>query len=168
MTTPTLSLIVAIADNNVIGIGNRLPWHIPADLGYFRTTTRGKPCIMGRKTFESIVAQRGSPLPDRPNIVLTRDTTWQAAGAQVVHTLADGIALAGDAPEVMILGGSEIYAMALPLVHKLYITRVHIRPKGDAKFPAYDETQWRRESSTPHPETRDIPAFTFEVYSRIG
>ncbi|HEY9036736.1 MAG TPA: dihydrofolate reductase [Pseudomonadales bacterium] len=160
-----VSLIVGMADNGVIGRDNALPWHIPADLKYFKAVTLGKPIIMGRKTFESI----GRPLPGRTNIVLTRQAGFEAAGVQVATTLDEALALARQqadadgADEVMVIGGAAVYAEALPRVERLYITRVHLRPEGDAYFPEPNPEHWVRVSA----ESGAAPSeYTFEVWER--
>ena len=127
--------------NRVLGKGNELIWHIPDDLKRFRKLTRGKPVVMGRKTFESIVAMRGSGLPDRPNIVITRDTDWHFDGAIVVHSLEEGMAKAReyDTDEIHIGGGADIYRQVLPLVDKLYLTLIDDDKEGDTYFPEYEK-----------------------------
>jgi dihydrofolate reductase len=145
-----LSLIVAAANNNVIGRNNELPWHLPQDLKYFKSVTLGKPVIMGRKTFESI----GKPLPGRTNIVITRQSDWQHAGVLVASNVDDALALAENfrnelgqtADEVMVIGGAEIYRCALPLADKIYLTRIDEDIKGDAWFPSLSDTEWVCES----------------------
>jgi dihydrofolate reductase len=145
-----LSLIVAAANNNVIGRNNELPWHLPQDLKYFKSVTLGKPVIMGRKTFESI----GKPLPGRTNIVITRQSDWQHAGVLVASSVKDAVALAENfrnelgqtAEEIMVIGGAEIYRSALPLADKVYLTRIDADVIGDAWFPALSETDWVCES----------------------
>lgn len=141
----TIALIVAAADNNVIGINNEMPWHIPDDFKHFKTVTMGKPCIMGRKTFESIVAQLGKPLPGRTNIVVTRTPqTFDGAVVSASLELAIEAAEEENPDEIMIVGGAQIYAQALEqkLVDKIYLTRVHQSPDGDAFFPALDMNDW--------------------------
>jgi len=138
------SLIVAVADNGVIGNNNQLPWRISADLKYFKRVTLGKPIIMGRLTYESI----GKPLPGRTNIVMTRDTAWQAGGVERASDLSEALAIAkkiaDDAKleEVMIIGGATIYREALPQADRLYLTRVHTQVEGDAFFPELDLNEW--------------------------
>jgi dihydrofolate reductase len=134
-----LSLIAALADNRVIGIDNRMPWHLPADLQHFKRLTMGKPMIMGRKTWESLPGL----LPGRPHLVVTRDPAYVAQGAQVVHSLQQALDAYPDADELMLVGGANLYAQALPLAAHLYLTYVHIAPKGDAFFPEFDPAQWR-------------------------
>ena len=140
-----VSLIVAVADNGVIGSNNQLPWRISADLKYFKQVTLGKPVIMGRLTYESI----GRPLPGRTNIVMTRDTRWQAAGVtrasdlNVALTIAKKIADESGLEEVMIIGGATIYREALSQAGRLYLTRVHTQVDGDAFFPELDLSEWQ-------------------------
>lgn len=139
-----LAIIVAQAQNRVIGINNKLPWHLPEDLKYFKQVTMGKPIIMGRKTFDSIKR----PLPGRTNIVITRDATYQHDGVKVVHSLADACELAESIclidghDEAMVIGGAEIYAQALPETDRLYLTQVHADVEGDACFPEYQHMDW--------------------------
>ena len=140
-----LSLVVATAENRVIGINNQLPWYLPEDLKYFKRVTMGKPIIMGRKTFESI----GKPLPGRTNIVITRNTEYTAEGIKVVHTLdeaiklCESIALVDGTDEAMVIGGAEIYTQALAKADRLYLTKVHAEVDGDAWFPEYNESDWQ-------------------------
>ena len=140
-----LALIVAMAQNRVIGINNNLPWYLPNDLKYFKAVTMGKPVIMGRKTHQSI----GKPLPGRTNIVITRDTDFQAEGCKIVNSLAAAIELAeniclidgGD--EVIVMGGAQIYELALADADRLYLTEVHADVDGDAFFPVVDKQLWQ-------------------------
>ena len=141
---PTISLIVAAADNNVIGGDNKMLWHIPEDFKHFKNVTMGKPCIMGRKTFESIVASLGKPLPGRVNIVVSRKNP-QYEGALTVKDLDEAFDQAGKVEgvsEIMVIGGAQIYAQALPRADRIYLTRVHQSPEGDATFPALNEDDW--------------------------
>jgi dihydrofolate reductase len=139
----TISLIVAMANDRVIGIDNTLPWRLSADLKRFKATTMGKPIIMGRKTWDSI----GRPLPGRLNIVISRNGSYPAEGAKVVTSLEAAIALAKQegTAEIMIMGGANIYQQAMPLVDKMYITMIDLDIEGDAWFPEYDAAQWRVE-----------------------
>ena len=130
----TLSMIVAHADNRIIGKNNEMPWHLPADLAYFKKITLGKPIIMGRKTYESI----GRPLPGRQNIVISRDENYQAAGIDSVTSVEQAISLAGEVDEVMVIGGGAIYAHCLPFANRLYITHIKSNIEGDTQFPEYD------------------------------
>ena len=157
------SIIVAMGTNNVIGIDNQLPWHLSADLKYFKATTMGKPILMGRKTFESI----GRPLPGRTNIVMTRDQSWSADGVSVVHDIeaAKAVAMADGADELMIIGGAEIYKQTLASADRLYVTEVTLAPKGDAYFPEIDDT-WHETKREPYPAIGDDPAYAFVIYER--
>lgn len=142
-----LAMIAAQSENRVIGTNNKLPWYLPEDLKYFKRVTLGKPIIMGRKTFESI----GRPLPGRTNIVITRNPDWHHSGACVraVHSLqaavelAESLALINGFEESVIIGGAEIYALALPRADRIYLTQVHAEVQGDAYFPALDDAQWQ-------------------------
>lgn len=140
-----LSLIVAMAQNRVIGINNNLPWHLSEDLKYFKRVTMGKPIIMGRKTFESI----GKPLPGRTNIVVTRNQKYTADGIKVVHSLdeaiqlCENIALIDESEEALVIGGAELYQQALTRAERLYLTEVHAEVHGDAFFPEFDRDDWQ-------------------------
>jgi dihydrofolate reductase len=134
-----ISLIVAMAENRVIGRDNQLPWRIPADLKHFKALTMGKPIIMGRKTYESI----GRPLPGRDNIVITGDTSYRAEGCQVVHTLEEALRSAGGAEEAMIIGGATLYRQTLKDADRLYLTLVKAQPEGDTWFPKIKPQEWR-------------------------
>lgn len=160
----TIALITAMDGNRLIGRNNQLPWRLPADLKHFRQVTFGKPVIMGRSTFESI----GAPLDGRRNIVLTRDKTFSAEGCYVVHSLAAAFDAATPAPEVMIIGGSQIYAQFLPLADRLYVTRIEGQTfEGDAWFPQIDEQVWRVSDQQSHLADEKNPyAYTFLIYQR--
>ena len=168
MSDLPLALIVAAADNNVIGRNNALPWHLPADLQHFKRKTLGKPILMGRKTFESI----GRPLPGRSNIVISSNRDFFADGVRVVYSLDSAIELAEDiafidgSEELVVIGGEQIYRLALPLVQRLYLTRVHVSPDGDALFPPLDADVWREVAREPHSAHGDSPAHTFLEYER--
>jgi dihydrofolate reductase len=164
-----LAVIVAVADNGVIGRDNTLPWHLPGDLQYFKRVTMGKPIIMGRKTFDSI----GRPLPGRANIVISRDRGYRAEGASVVSSLdaalglAEGLAGREGAAEIVVIGGAEIYRLAMPRASRLYITEVHARVEGDAWLPPIDWGQWREASRERHAASGKNPYdFSFVVYER--
>ncbi len=159
----TLSLIVAVARNDVIGVDGELPWHLPDDFAWFKRTTMGKPIVMGRKTWQSI----GKPLPGRQNIVITRQTDFEAAGADVVATPQAAIDVAGSADEIMVIGGAEVYAAFLPEASRIYLTRVDAAPDGDALFPPIDEVEWRLVSTEAHAaDERHAYSFEFRVYER--
>lgn len=129
---PELVGIVAVTENGVIGRGGGMPWHLPADLAHFRSLSRGKPNIMGRKVWDSL---GGRPLPGRENIVLTRNEAFVAPGAQVVYSPQGALAAAGDAPEVAIIGGAEVYALFLPQLSRVELTLIHARLDGDTFLP---------------------------------
>jgi len=135
----SISLIVAVSTNNVIGVRGALPWHISEDLRRFRRLTTGKPVVMGRKTYASI----GKPLPERRNIVISRDPQFTATGCDIVASPDAAIELTGDSAEVMVIGGSQIYAAFLPLARRIYLTRVHAHVDGDTYFAALDEAHWK-------------------------
>src|SRR5688572_26086893 len=135
-----LSLLVAAAENNVIGKDNQLPWHLPNDLKYFKNLTWGMPILMGRKTFDSI----GKPLPGRKSVVITRNKDWQQQNVEVVHSVEEAIAFAKqeDVKEIFVIGGAEIFNTSFDQADRIYLTRVHQDIEGDAFFPAIDETKW--------------------------
>jgi len=162
--------MVAMASNGVIGRENRLPWHLPEDLRYFKRITLGKPVIMGRKTFESI----GSPLPGRPNIVVSRSVDWSAPGVTVADSLesaldsAQALAAVSGAEELMVIGGAQIYAAALPLASRLYVTEVHAAFAGDTWFPPVNPAEWQEIAREEYAATADNPyAYAFVVYDRV-
>lgn len=163
MTARTISLIVAVAANGVIGKDNALPWHIPEDLKWFKENTLGKPVIMGRRTWDSI----GRPLPKRPNIVVTRQTGWSAEGTHAAHSLAEALELAArlapEAPELMVIGGNALFAEALPMAARLYLTEIGRDYEGDTVFPAFDRAGWR-ETTRRHND--GDPAFDFVILDR--
>lgn len=134
----SISLIVAMAENRVIGRDNTLPWRLSADLKRFRAITMGKPVVMGRKTFESI----GRPLDGRRNIVVTRSADFHPQGVTVVGSVDEALAQAGDL-EAMVIGGASIYEQTLPLADRMYLTEIHAAFDGDTRFPDYDPAQWR-------------------------
>lgn len=142
-----ISLIWAMDENRLIGVDNCLPWKLPADMQWFRRHTLGKPIIMGRKTFDSF---GGRPLPERTNIVVTRDKTYCAEGAVVVYSIEEALQAAGDAEEVMIIGGASFYEQLLPRADRLYITQVHGCFKGDAWFPGFDMSEWKEVAREEH------------------
>jgi dihydrofolate reductase len=135
-----LVLVVAVAENGVIGRGGQLPWRIPGDLKHFKAVTTGKPMVMGRKTYESV----GKPLPGRTSIVLTSDKKWRADGVLVGHTLDEVLKFANEdakktgAKEIAIIGGSALFEETLPIATKIELTEVHAKPGGDVLFPKYD------------------------------
>lgn len=164
MAMTALTIVVAAAENGVIGRGNQLPWRLPDDLRYFKQVTLGKPVIMGRKTHESI----GRPLPGRTNIVISRQRGLVIAGCIVVNSL-DAALVASDAPEAMLIGGAELYRSAMDRVDRIHLTRVHATVEGDAFLPALDPAQWRETVVAAHPaDDRHAYAFTFVTLDRIA
>ena len=161
---PRLSLIAAVAANGVIGSDNALPWRLPEDLKCFKALTLGHPVIMGRKTHESI----GRPLPGRRNIVVSHNATFAAAGCETAASLEAAIAAcAGTADEIFIIGGAQIYAKALPLAERLYLTEICAEFPGDARFPAFDRDIWHETAREHHLGGNGI-SFDFAVYERAG
>jgi dihydrofolate reductase len=158
-----ISIIVAASTNNVIGVGGELPWKISDDLKRFKELTMGKPVVMGRLTWESI----GRALPGRQNIVITRQQDFSADGCEVVTSPAAALSVAGDAEEIMIIGGSQVYDLFLPKADCLYVTRVQAAIDGDAFFPAIGSADWHLVNSEWH-EAGDSNEFAFEfrVYKR--
>ena len=166
MAMPRVTLIVAMTDDGVIGIDGQLPWRLPEDLRRFKAATLGKPVVMGRKTFESI----GRPLPQRHNIVLTRQVGFSARdpAVTVVSTLEAALQAAGDVPEVMIIGGAEIYQLALPLAQRIILTRVHANVQGDTHFSPLDPKAWRVASSESYAaDEKHAYSMTFEDLERV-
>jgi len=143
---PRLVAVVAMAENGVIGRDGRLPWRLSSDLMHFKSLTVGKPVLMGRRTFESL----GRPLPERQNIVLTRDPGWSADGCTVVRSLDGAVAAASTAPELMIIGGADIYALCWPRLSRVELTRVHAHPAGDTLLEGLDWSDWHVTSEERH------------------
>lgn len=158
------SIVVAASANNVIGVGGGLPWRLPEDLRKFREITMGKPMIMGRATYESI----GRALPGRKSIVLTRQGDFEADGCEVVATIEAAIEAAGDAEEVMVIGGGEIYRQFLPHCDRIYLTRVQAEIVGDTRFPELDMSEWTvtRAEEIPAGDEREY-GFTMELLERV-
>ena len=165
MSQAHLALIAAVARNCVIGAGQKLPWRLSSDLQRFRRLTMGKPVIMGRRTFQSI----GKPLAERTNIVVTRGGGSFPDGVRVAASLDAAIAIAGDAPEIMVIGGGEIYAAAIDSADRLYITHVEATPEGDVHFPPIDPHIWTASSRERFPPgEKDSAASEFVVYERAA
>ncbi len=165
-----LSMIVATAENNIIGKDNTMPWHLPADLAYFKKVTLGKPIIMGRKTYESI----GRPLPGRRNIVISRDENYAAEGIDTVISVEKALSLVDGsdggeaAEEIMVIGGGAIYNHCLPNADRLYVTHIQATIDGDTQFPNYDEVTWRKtESELRERDDKNAYDLDFCVYERI-
>jgi dihydrofolate reductase len=162
----TISLIAAIGKNNELGKDNTLLWKLPADMQHFIKTTSGHPVIMGRKTFESI----GRPLPNRKNIVITRDKTYLRDSVDVVHSLEEAINKADSADEeIFVIGGAEIYKQSMSIANKLYITHINAEDKNaDAFFPEIIPVVWNEISHEEHqPDEKNFVAYTFSTYEKI-
>ncbi|MFD2574306.1 dihydrofolate reductase [Spirosoma soli] len=160
-----ISLISAVAQNRVIGRNNDLPWHLPDDFAFFKRKTSHHPIIMGRKSLESL----GKPLPNRTNIVITRNQDLSHQGVTVVHTLDDAItaAKAVNQKEIFVIGGAEIYALALPIATTMYLTEIHKPYDGDSYFPEFNKEDWQEVSRQTHSaDERHEVAFDFVEYER--
>ncbi|ODT68730.1 MAG: diacylglycerol kinase [Pelagibacterium sp. SCN 63-23] len=165
-----ISLIAAVARNNVIGSNQTIPWHIPSDFAWFKQTTMGKPMIMGRKQFETFAR----PLPGRPHIVVTRQHDYAPEGVIVRRSLPEAMAAArrmaeaSELDEIMVIGGGDIYAQALPLADRLYVSHVDLAPEGDVHFPAIDPQVWEivAEPDVPRSE-KDGASYSIAIYERV-
>ena len=161
---PLVTLVAAIAENSVIGNGNRLPWHLPADLKRFKALTMGKPIVMGRKTFESI----GKPLPGRRNLVLTRSADFAVPGVETVSSVEQALDTTADMPELMVIGGADVFRLFLPLARRIELTRVHAPIAGDTRFPNCDWNEWRSVGRSTHlADDKNAYAMTFVTLERI-
>ena len=156
-----LSIIVAIANNGVIGLNNNLPWHLPEDLKRFRALTTGHHIIMGRKTYESL----GRLLPGRTTVIVTRNKNYHIEGALIAHTLEQALSLCGDDSEAFLIGGAELYQAGLNLADKLYMTEVDLDVAGDAFFPQLDLTDWQELTRQSHVSEKGV-AFSYINYQR--
>lgn len=157
-------LVAAVAENGVIGQGGVMPWHLPADLAHFKRVTWGHPILMGRRTFEAI----GRALPGRRNIVLTRDPDFSAPGIETAASLERALERIGEATQVMVIGGAELYRIALPLAQRIYLTRIHARPEGDTFFPDLVPAQWCQVECKTHPTDKFHPyALSFIELRRV-
>lgn len=161
MNHPEITLILARAANGVIGAGGKLPWHLPADLRRFKQRTMGRPMIMGRKTFDSLPAV----LEGRRHIVLTRDAEWQDENAEVAHSVEEALRMA-NAPQVMVIGGAEIYRLFLPLADRIDLTEIELEPAGDAVIAALDPAEWQEVAREAHPAADGRPAHAFVTLTR--
>lgn len=148
---PVVSLVAAMAENRVIGRGHGLPWRLPADMRHFVALTRGKPIIMGRRCHEAI----GRALPERQNIVLSRNRAFRASGCTVVHDLESALTAAAGAAEIMVIGGEEIYRLFLGRADRIYLTLVHARIDGDTFFPQFDAAEWQEARRQQRPADAD-------------
>jgi dihydrofolate reductase len=165
-----LSLIAAASENNVIGKDGGLPWHLPAEMRYLRETTRGKPAIMGRKTYESILKIGRAPLPGRHNIIVSRQPGMRYEGADVVASVEEAVEMARQdaVEEAFVWGGEQIYSAALPLADRIYLTRVHtVIEDGEACFPEFDLMEWEEIRKEDYPANAENPiAYTIHVFQR--
>lgn len=158
-----ISIVVAFDKNQLIGRNNQLPWHLPADLKYFKNVTMGHHLIMGRKTYDSI----GKPLPGRTSVVITRQHDWKAEGCLVAHSLEDAIRLCGNQEEIFIVGGAEIFKNSLPVATDLYITKINHQFEGDTFFPEINENEWREILREDHqPDEKNKWGFSFLRFRR--
>ncbi|WP_438444553.1 dihydrofolate reductase [Gorillibacterium sp. sgz5001074] len=158
-----ITFVVAMDRNRGIGLNNKLPWHLPADLKFFRQTTTGHPVLMGRKTYESI----GKPLPNRTNVVLTRDPDYQPEGVLVLHSPEEAVGQFRD-EELFVIGGAEIFRLLMPVADKLVVTHIDHTFEADTFFPGFREEEWRAVSRTPGVTDEKNPyAFEFVIYERV-
>lgn len=158
---PRIYLIAAVAANGIIGIGGKLPWHLPEDLKHFKKLTLGHPVIMGRRTWESL----GRALPGRENIVVTRDAGYEAPGAAIASSLGAALALCAGEPLAFVIGGERLFAESLPLAAGLVLTEIHRDFAGDTWFPAFERPQWRETQREMH-TAQDGMRFDFVLYER--
>ncbi len=161
MATPHIFLVVARADNGVIGRNGALPWRLPADLRHFKRLTTDKPMIMGRQTFDSLPGL----LPGRRHIVLTRDRSWSADGAEVAHDERAALRLA-NAPEIAVIGGTEIFNLFMPRANRIELTEVHAVPEGDTTLDRPDPLTWTESAREEHPAADGLPAYSFVTLLR--
>lgn len=161
MNRPDITLILARADNGVIGKDGKMPWHLPADLRRFKQLTMNRPMIMGRKTFDSLPAV----LEGRRHIVLTRDTLWEDEGAEPVHSVEQALKLA-NGPHAMVIGGAEIYSLFLPLATRIELTEVHLDAAGDASIDYPDAAEWKEVARESHAAENGRPAYDFVSFVR--
>ena len=164
MTSTKITLIVAAAENNAIGKNNQMPWHLPNDFKYFKKNTLEHSIVMGRKTFDSI----GKPLPERRNIILTRDMRYFSEEADVANSLNEVMNFCRDEREIFIIGGANVYEQTLPLAQRVLLTRVHTIVDGDAFFPTLSADEWKLVSAEKHEkDEKHAYDYTFEVYERV-
>ena len=164
MPKPTISLIAALSKNHVIGKDNQLPWHLPNDFDYFKSSTLNKPIVMGRKTFESL----GKPLPKRRNVIITRQTDFQINDCEVFSTIDAALDALADEPEIMIIGGATIYEQTIDRADYLYLTIVDAEINGDTYFPKWHDTDWQVISEKPHTaDAQHAFSYTFLILKKI-
>jgi dihydrofolate reductase len=164
---PKISAILAMSENRAIGIKNQLPWHLPADLKHFKTITSGHPVLMGRKTYESI----GRPLPNRSNIIITRNANFQAPGCLVVQTIEQVMQQANEinCDEFFIIGGAEVYKQFMPYIDRIYLTIVHTIVEGDAYFPELNPSEWQEKEKVRHQaDENNSYDYSFIVLEKIN
>lgn len=161
MNHPEIILILARADNGVIGKDGAMPWHLPADLRHFKSLTQGKPMIMGRKTFDSLPGL----LPGRRHIVLTRDKDWEAEGAEVADSVKQALKIA-NAPQIVVIGGAEIYQLFLPKADRIALTEIHIDAEGDTVMDSFDPEIWQESDRESHDTKNGKPGFSFVTLKR--
>ncbi len=160
-----ISFVVAIGQNNVMGKDNAIPWHIPADLKFFKKVTMGHPIVMGRKTYDSI----GKPLPGRENIIMTRNQHYAQEGCTIIHTVEELLKLEEKNEEVCVIGGAEIFKITFPHADRLYLTKINHEFEGDTFFPDFDESEWKIISEEKGPKDEKNPYdYTFFIYERKG
>ncbi len=157
-----VSIISALATNRTIGVNNTLPWRLPDDLKYFKALTLGHHILMGRKTYESI----GKPLPGRTTVIITRGNYPAPEGVKIAHSLQEAIDVCGSDEEIFFVGGAELYAQALPLADRLYLTEIQAEVEGDAWFPEYDRTQWKEVSRDRQRDEASRLEYGFVIYDR--
>ena len=158
-----LSIVVAMGGNRLIGKDNHLPWHLPADLAFFKKLTTGNTILMGRKTFDSI----GRPLPSRRNIIITRNTNIEITGCEVVNSIEEALSLVQGETEVMVIGGAKLYQQILPIADRLYITQIEGEFDGDAYFPSYNEAEWSQISiDSREPDENNHHKYHFITFDR--
>lgn len=158
-----ITLVAALSDNNCIGENNRIPWHVPEDFEFFKNYTMGKPVVMGRKTWESLPKK---PLPGRPNYVISRQQEQQFSEAILCHSIEEAIQQLMDCPEIIIMGGAQIYAQAMPLATDLRLTRIHVNVMGDTFFPAIDATEWQQTENSSHISSKNNIAYDLQHFVR--
>ena len=164
--SPDILIIAAVAANGVIGNGNQMPWRLPEDLKRFKKLTLGHAVIKGRKTFDSIMTTSGKPLAGRDNIVITRSRDWTGAGCRAVHSLETALAAVPAGQDAFVIGGGEIYALALPFARRLYLTEIEREFQGDAVFPDFDRSHWQEVSREPRADGG--LGYAFVEYARNG
>lgn len=163
---PRVYLVAAVAANGIIGAGNRMPWHLPEDLRHFKALTLGHPVIMGRKTFDSIIASLGKPLPGRENIVVSRRSGLEIEGVSIASSIEGALAFCIGEPVVFVIGGGQVYEAALPIADGLVMTEIRTDYEGDTKFPDYDRDAFKETQRKSHVSNTGI-AFDFVLYERV-